>query len=169
MSAPDALAAAVRCAADTMPPLRLRVLADVAKHPDSGTAKVVKRLQLPRSTVDRTLQELHLLGLLTVDDERYGKTEETARVRWIYSLADTVDADSLEGLTDPGKFTRNVSTPTQDEDSTSPKNSPEMSVGVNSTAPRGPSCDTCAAPLLLARPGRTTCERCRLAAERAAS
>src|SRR5262249_6303102 len=62
----QAAAAAVvrRCAADSMPPLRLRVLADVAGNVNTPTADVVKRLQLPRKTVDRTLQELHLLELL---------------------------------------------------------------------------------------------------------
>lgn len=95
-----AMAAAARCAADSMPPLRRRVLVDVASHPVSPTADVVKRLQLPRQTVDRVLQELHLLGLLVVDDEPWGGQ---GRVRWAYSLAADVNAASL------ARFTRNVS------------------------------------------------------------
>jgi hypothetical protein len=101
MSRADAMATAVRCAADTMPPLRRRVLTDVAGHAVSPTSDVVKRLQLPRQTVDRTLQELHLLGLLVVDDEPYGNQ---GRTRWVYSLAEDVPPGTLE------KFTRNVTT-----------------------------------------------------------
>lgn len=92
---PAALAIAARCAADSIPPLRLRVLADVTAHPDSRTAEVVKRLQLPRMTVDRTLQELHLLGLLVVDEIDAGQRYPT----WIYSLAEETDRADLATLT----------------------------------------------------------------------
>lgn len=100
----DALALAVRCAGDTMPPIRLRVLVDVSANPDSGTAAVVKRLQLPRKTVDRVLQELHLLTLLVMDGQPYGP--EGDKVRWLYSLADDVDPLILKRL---GDRARNVS------------------------------------------------------------
>jgi hypothetical protein len=96
----DALEVAARCARDSMPPVRQKILADVAEHPDTPTAEVVTRLQLPRQTVDRTLQELQLLGLLTVDGIPYG---DSGRTRWIYSLAPDVDPAAL------AKFTRNVS------------------------------------------------------------
>lgn len=99
----DAMSIAIRAAADSMPPLRLRILADVAAHPISRTAEVVKRQQLPRKTVDRTLQELHLLELLTVDDEPFGES-----VRWVYTLAGDVDTDALDAV---AKLARNVSTP----------------------------------------------------------
>lgn len=102
MSRPDALATAKRCAADSVPPLRLRVAIDVAAHPDTPTADVVKRLQLPRNTVDRMLQELHLLGLLTVADQPWGQS-----VRWVYTLATSVKATTLEEL----RSSRNVTTP----------------------------------------------------------
>lgn len=102
----EALAVAVRCAGDSMPPLRLRVLLDVAAHPDSPTRDVVKRLQLPRKTVDRVLQELHLLGLLTVDEVEYG----TDRVRWIYSLAEEISRPAVE------KLARNVTPPAREDE-----------------------------------------------------
>ena len=109
MTLPQAMTVAARCAADTLPPLRLRMLGDVAAHPDTPTADVVKRLQLPRMTVDRGLQELHLLGLLVVDELDLG-----GRARWIYSLADEVSRDDLGTLTRNvrgglGTLTRNVS------------------------------------------------------------
>jgi hypothetical protein len=100
MTRKEAMAVVERSAADTMPPLRLRVLAYVAEHPNSATADVVKGLQLPRATVDRLLQELHLLELLVVDEIAWGQS-----VRWIYSLADDVSTTALK------KLTGNVTTP----------------------------------------------------------
>jgi hypothetical protein len=58
-----AMRLAARCCHDTMPPLRRTVLADVAGNPDSFTPDVADRVQIPKTTVDRTLQELQLLGL----------------------------------------------------------------------------------------------------------
>lgn len=58
------LTLATRCARDSMPPLRLAVLLDVRQHPNSLVTDVRRRLQKPRTTVDRTLQDLHMLGLL---------------------------------------------------------------------------------------------------------
>ncbi|TDD35263.1 ArsR family transcriptional regulator [Actinomadura sp. KC06] len=106
MGRAEALGVAVRCAGDSMPPLRLRVLVDVAAHSDTPTKDVVKRLQLPRKTVDRVLQELHLLGLLTVDEIEYGQD----RVRWIYSLADSISRPAVE------KLARNVTPPARNGD-----------------------------------------------------
>src|SRR5262249_54147016 len=62
-----ALALALRCAHDSMPPLRLIVLRDVAEHPKSQVSDVCSRLQKPRATINRTLQALHILGLLHLD------------------------------------------------------------------------------------------------------
>lgn len=100
MSRDAAMAVACRCAGDSMPPLRNRVLSYVAANQCSLTAKVVAALQLPRNTVDRTLQELHLLGLLVVDEQPYGQS-----VRWAYSLAGDVDPAAV------AKLSSNVTTP----------------------------------------------------------
>ena len=97
-----ALRVAARCCHDTIPPLRRVVLADVAGNPDSFTPDVADRVQIPKTTIDRTLQELQLLGLLQVQHIRYGESE---RLRWMYSLAPGVDHSDL------AKCTRNVSTP----------------------------------------------------------
>lgn len=64
----DALAAAMRCAQDSIPPLRLKVLQQIAANPRSGGSKVARLLEQPRKTVCRTLIELQLLGLLTDED-----------------------------------------------------------------------------------------------------
>jgi hypothetical protein len=100
-----AMNVAARCCHDTIPPLRRVVLADVAANPDSFTPDVVDRVQIPKTTVDRTLQELQMLGLLQVAHIRYGEQE---RVRWMYSLAPGIDQADL------AKCTRNVSTTRQE-------------------------------------------------------
>lgn len=83
---------AVRVAADSMPPLRLLILRDVAAHPRSPCRDVVKRVQRPRTTVDRALQELHLIGLLEVID---GDGVDST---WRYKIADGVDIEALRTL-----------------------------------------------------------------------
>ena len=102
----DALAIAVRCAHDSMPPLRMKILADVLKHPLSRTTDVGKRTAIPRKTADRALQELHLLGLLKVDEEQYG----AEGIRWIYSIADDIDQEALRKLARNGDPTPKGST-----------------------------------------------------------
>ena len=89
-----AMQVAVRCCQDSMPPLRLRVLADVAGHPDSFLPDVVDRVQIPKTTADRALQELQLLGLLEVQHIVYGD-----KIRWPYSLASLVSRGDLSHLT----------------------------------------------------------------------
>lgn len=83
-----------RCAADSMPPLRLAALVDLLDHPASTTAAVRKRIDKPRNTVDRTLQALHMLGLVTVDEDE----GPSGRTIWRYSLAADVDREALERL-----------------------------------------------------------------------
>jgi hypothetical protein len=73
----DAMSLAKRCARDSVPQLRLAVITDVAKHPGSRVIDIRRRLQKPRMTTDRTLEALHILGLLTCreeETERGGKT-----------------------------------------------------------------------------------------------
>ncbi len=89
----------MRAAGDSVPPLRLAALGDVANHPGSRTSAVTKRLQKPRATVDRVLQELHVLGLVIIDDEGEARG-------WQYELAPSVHADVLAE-----RITRKVSTP----------------------------------------------------------
>jgi hypothetical protein len=86
-----------RVAHDSVPPMRLLLLADLLEEPGSGVSEVISRVQKPRSSVDRALQELHLIGLL-VKHERPG-------AGWAYRLAPAVEVDVLHAL-----VTRNVST-----------------------------------------------------------
>ena len=94
-----AVTVAMRVAGDSVPPLRLLLLGDVQAHPCTRTTEVTGRVQRPRSTVDRVLQELHYLGLLIVDELADNKG-------WRYSLAPDVDLTALDRL-----HTRNVTTP----------------------------------------------------------
>jgi hypothetical protein len=97
MSRDDAMRLALRCARDSVPPLRLAILDDLAAHPASTTTEVRRRLDKPRSTVDRQLQSLHMLGLLTCAEVAapfgQGKVGGT---RWQYSLASGVDPGVLK-------------------------------------------------------------------------
>jgi hypothetical protein len=90
-----ALRLAIRCARDSMPPLRLAIIDDVAANPNSSTADVRKRLGKPRNTVDRQLQALHMLGVLVCDEVEipFGASEKT---RWYYRLADGIQPDTLD-------------------------------------------------------------------------
>ena len=81
-----ALALAIRCARDSTPPLRLAIVDDLALHPYSSTREVRERLDQPRTTVDRQLQSLHLLGVVSVD--------ESGGI-WRYRLADGIDPTAL--------------------------------------------------------------------------
>jgi hypothetical protein len=85
-----ALRLALRCARDSMPPLRLAILEDVARHPDARASDVRQRLEKPWSTVDRQLQSPHMLGVLACDEEQVGQ-----RSIWRYRIAEGVDPTVL--------------------------------------------------------------------------
>jgi len=92
---PEALRLALRCARDSMPPMRLAILDDVAAHPGALTREVRQRIGKPRNTVDRQLQGLHMLGMLTCEEEP-GATGTL----WRYSLAYGIDPDVLAHVPD---------------------------------------------------------------------
>jgi hypothetical protein len=81
----EAMKLAVRCARDSVPPLRLAILIDVLVHPSTEMAAVRKRVGKPWHTVKRELEALTMLGLLRCD-------EENGRV---YGLADDFDKTTL--------------------------------------------------------------------------
>ncbi|MGX9432522.1 MULTISPECIES: DNA-primase RepB domain-containing protein [Bradyrhizobium] len=96
-----ALNLTMRCARDSMPPLRLAVLKDVANHPGydglgSPVMDIRRRLQKPRTTTDRTLQALHILGLLICHEEEREKGDQVVQHRR-YRLADEVNIAPLYG------------------------------------------------------------------------
>ena len=91
MARDHARSIALRVARDTMPPLRRLVLLDVADNADTNCAEVVNRLQRPRKSLDRILQELHILGLLTV---------RTGERGWRYTVHMDIKPEMLEAFRD---------------------------------------------------------------------
>jgi hypothetical protein len=101
----EALRLAIRCARDSMPPLRLTLIDDLAANPGSSAIDVRKRINKPRSTVDRQLQALHMLGVLDVSEEEaeYGGRRVT---RWFYTITTgieprAIDPNSLPEMSPP--------------------------------------------------------------------
>jgi hypothetical protein len=86
----EALALAIRCARDSMPPLRLTLLQAVADHPGARMIDIRRRVERPRATVDRQLQALHILGLLTCEETEEQRMGRMVQVRH-YSLAPDID------------------------------------------------------------------------------
>jgi hypothetical protein len=87
-----ALRLAIRCARDSMPPLRLEIIDDLAENPDATTADIRKRLHTPRNTVDRQLQAMQILRVVDVDEDR---RNQYGTVEWHYSLAADIDPGCL--------------------------------------------------------------------------
>jgi hypothetical protein len=90
----DALDLAIRCARDSMPPLRLELLHDVANHFGARVIDIRRRVNKPRMTVDRQLQALHILGLLTcqeTEEIRYGREVQVRH----YSVSADLDLAAL--------------------------------------------------------------------------
>ena len=98
-----ALRLAIRCGRDSMPPLRLAILDDVAAHPGSTTHDVRIRLDKPRATIDRQLQALHILRVLRCDAED-GTHAGRAVQLWHYSLAENINPDVLAPDSVPDLF-----------------------------------------------------------------
>jgi hypothetical protein len=92
MDRADALRLAIRCARDSMPPLRLAIIDYLKDWPGNSTQEVRKGINKPRLTVDRQLQALHALGVLTCDERDYGPN---GKVRWFYTLAPGIDPSAL--------------------------------------------------------------------------
>jgi hypothetical protein len=88
----DALRLAIRCARDSIPPLRRIIIDDVAAHPNSTASDVRKRTGKPWTTIDRQLQALHMLEVLDCDEVAYGEEKH----RWLYSLAEGIDPAALD-------------------------------------------------------------------------
>lgn len=91
MSRPGVMALAIRCARDSMPPLRLAIVDDVAAHPGASVQEVRRRINKPRNTVDRQLQALHMLEVLTVDEE----ARPQGGTIWRYRLEDGIDPTAI--------------------------------------------------------------------------
>jgi hypothetical protein len=65
----EAIGLARRGARDTIPPLRRKILRDLADHPKSRPLEVARRIARPRTTVRRELEALHVLGVLACEEK----------------------------------------------------------------------------------------------------
>ena len=99
-SADNAMRLAIRCARDSIPPLRCEILLDIAAHPNSEPHEVHRRIGRPRNTVRRELEALHMLRLLQCEetDEENDKGK-VIRTIYEYSLADKFDRTTLLAMT----------------------------------------------------------------------
>ena len=91
---------ALRCARDTIPPLRRDILLDLANNPLSTVRDVRRRISKPRNTVRRELEGMHMLGLLCCEE-----TDETGRdgkeyTVFRYRLAADYDEETLRTMAD---------------------------------------------------------------------
>jgi DNA-binding transcriptional ArsR family regulator len=86
-----AIRLAVRCARDSMPPMRLAILDYLAEHPNSFTGDVRRGIDKPHTSVDRQLQALNMLGAVRCEEVEVGKEKP----RWCYSLSDDIDPAAL--------------------------------------------------------------------------
>jgi hypothetical protein len=89
-----ALELGIRVARDSMPPIRLAIIDDVAANPDSTPTDIRRRTDKPWTTVDRQCKALHMLGVLTVDEVEELRAGKTV-TRWFYKLADGIDPKAL--------------------------------------------------------------------------
>jgi hypothetical protein len=92
MTREAAMRLAIRCAGDSIPPLRLEILLDLAAHPRSRPIDVRRRLSRPWSTIKREMEALHMLTLLQCDEEIAGAEDKPV---WRYRLASSFDTETL--------------------------------------------------------------------------
>jgi hypothetical protein len=97
-----ALALALRCARDSIPPIRLSVLKDLADNDmeDCRVFAIAERLRRPWRTIRRTLDALYVLDIVhcvEADDENgeTGGGDKADRKGLLYALAADVDLTAL--------------------------------------------------------------------------
>jgi hypothetical protein len=117
------------------------------------------RINKPRTTVDRQLQALHMLGVCDCDEQAYGAD----KVRWYYSLAQGISPSALDPKCLPDLLLTPLSTfgekPVENGSLYTPSNKTGELCGQ-------PRCARCAEPLLSAESvERGHCEECALSAK----
>jgi hypothetical protein len=97
-----AMALVLRCARDSIPPIRLSVLEDLAANDveDCRVSAIADRLRRPWTTIKRTLEALYVLGLVNIvkadakDEDEDDKKPDPKILR--YALAAETDLSALE-------------------------------------------------------------------------
>ena len=93
MAREAAMRLAIRCARDSIAPLRLKILLDLANEGDSEVKEVVQRINKPYRTTKRELEALTALQLVVCEE-----VVEEKRRRTVYNLAEGFDGDTLLAL-----------------------------------------------------------------------
>jgi hypothetical protein len=159
-----ALRLAIRCARDSMPPLRLAIIEDLAAHPGSSTADIRKRLDKPRQTVDRQLQALHILGVLTVEETEYG---DYGKTRWYYTLASGMTPSVLDPKSLPDLSVHTPSPSEERSERESEEHSPEVGTDISGKHSGPVLCGVCGKELFSKiSEARGYCEGCEIATRR---
>jgi hypothetical protein len=102
MSHAFAMRLALRCARDSVPPLRMNILLDLAGNPRSRAIEVSKRINKPWMTVRRELAALETLSLLQCEEEQ--SVADESKTVWRYSLAAAFDRATLQAMVHPAPF-----------------------------------------------------------------
>jgi hypothetical protein len=98
----EAMNLAIRCARDSIPPLRAEILLDIAAHPNSEPHEVHRRIERPRHTVRRELEALHMLRLLHCEEtDETNDKGKVVKTIYQYSLGDKFDRDTVLAMTTP--------------------------------------------------------------------
>jgi hypothetical protein len=96
MSRKRGMQLAIRCARDSIPPLRKDIILDVAVHPDTNPGAVRKRLNKPWHTIRREMEALNMLGTLICEEDTiagFGGGQD--KTIWRYRLAPEFDRETL--------------------------------------------------------------------------
>ncbi len=95
MERTKAMSLAIRCARDSMPPMRLAILKAIQTLGRASPSEVREAINKPWHTVKRQLDALHLLGVLSEEVEEPDIPEEgqpaAGKRTWFYELASGVD------------------------------------------------------------------------------
>ncbi len=109
MSRDRGMQLATRCACDSIPPLRLAILLDVAANPGCTPGEVRANIDKPWMTVRREMEALHMIGLLKCEEEEVedDSDEKKTKTKWLYALAPAFDEATLMAMIPkPDPFTQ---------------------------------------------------------------
>jgi hypothetical protein len=98
MSKEQAMRLAIRCARDSIPPLRLEIMLDIALNPDSRPGDVRARIGKPWRTTQREMEGLQMLRILKCDEETDEDDNGKSKTIWFYSLRDDFDLPTLRAM-----------------------------------------------------------------------
>jgi len=147
-----AMRLAIRAAGDSMPPMRLAILRDIAAHPRALTRDVRRRIGKPRATVDRQLQSLHMLGVLVCEEEE----DNQGRSVWRYRPGAGLDLAVLDPGPVPEKSLHGC------KGAERGIGDPRAPIDKSGTGPDNPAgCTDCGRPAAMPIAGR--CRRCHFA------